>query len=251
MRGRYGATRRAVMCRRHERGSTLEKTDQPRTRRQLVFGAFAAAAAAAVGRAVGPERAAAASSPMQTEIINGAEGTTSLYTTAGVGFGAKTAQSTAAGVVGVVGPSTVGIGVIGQDAGVYGLGASGSGNSVGVWGNSDESTGVVGSGPWGVYGTGGVGVAGDVAPGATGVYGFVGTNAAPVPTANVAVEARAETSSLMALNVVGRASFSRSGRLTFRAGQSALTINMSRISSTSLIIAVPQTYQAGVWVMAA
>jgi hypothetical protein len=141
--------------------------------------------------------------------------------------------------------------VDGAAAGVYGYGeASGT---VGVLGEAvnDLGAGVVGFGPWGVYGTGGVGVAGDVGTGATGVYGFVGDGAAPVPTANVAVEARAETSSLFALNVIGRASFSRSGRITVVAGRSSVTINMSRISSSSLIIAVPQTYQPGVWLIAA
>jgi hypothetical protein len=155
-----------------------------------------------------------------------------------------------AGVVGGVGGSIT-VPDFDFEAGVVGLGETGTPFASGVWGDSSTGAGVVGSGPWGVYGTGGVGVAGDVGPGGTGVYGFVGSTAAPIPTANVAVEARAGTTSYLALNVVGRAKFSRSGRTLIAAGRSYITISLAGVTSSNLVFANLFTYRAGTWVISA
>jgi hypothetical protein len=145
------------------------------------------------------------------------------------------------------------------DSGVVGLGGTGTAFESGVWGDSSTGVGVYGTGPtgivgegdWGVYGTGGVGVAGDVGLGATGVYGFVGSAAAPIPTANVGVEARAGSTAQLALNVVGRAKFSRSGRTLIGAGKSFITISLTGVTSSSLVFANLYTYRSGTYVISA
>jgi hypothetical protein len=224
----------------------MDQDNTRRSRRNVLAVAVAAAAAAVVGKAAKPEAAAAANGqPVLLGTANDASATTQVATTAGYGLVGKVNNVDSAGLLGMNSASAVSQPVE-VNSGVYGIADGGAG----VLGESDN-VGVVGIGGWGVYGGGAVGVAGDVATGGTGVYGFVGDGLAPDPTPNVAVEARAETSGLMALNVVGRASFSRSGRVVVAAGRSSVTINMSRISTSSLIIAVPQTYQAGVWLVAA
>ena len=230
----------------------MDETSPRRSRRNVLFGGLAAAAAVAFGRTAQPDRVAAANGDpvLAGSPSNAASATTRLTTSDQYGFVGQSTDEEAAGLVGIVGnnapPAADGI-----DAGVYGIGIGGVDTSVGVWGDTDQFAGVMGSGPWGVYGTGGVGVAGDVGAGGTGVYGFVGDSIAPIPAANVAVEARAESTSQRALNVVGKATFSRSGRVQFNPGVSAVTVNLAGVSRASLILATPQTYQAGVWVVVA
>lgn len=170
----------------------------------------------------------------------------------------KTAGQAGAGVLGTSG--TVALPAETElDSGVAGISASGTPLSTGVYGESGSGvgmygfgpTGVVGDGDWGVYGTGGVGVAGDVGVGGTGVYGFVGSADAPIPTANVGVEARAGSTAQLALNVVGRAKFSRSGRTLIGAGKSFITISLTGVTSSSLVFANLYTYRAGTYVISA
>jgi hypothetical protein len=170
--------------------------------------------------------------------------------TSGTGVLGQAGNNEGAGVAGMVGsgetlPTTL------IDAGVYGLGGGGGSGTVGVWGDTATGAGVVGSGPWGVYGTGSIATTGDAEAGGTGVYGFVGPTAAPLPTVSAGVEARASSPAYLALNVVGRAKFSRSGRTLMAAGTSFITINLTGVTSGSLVFANLFTYRAGTWVIAA
>jgi len=138
------------------------------------------------------------------------------------------------GVIGVAGdPGTPGnadaIALNTGETGVYGFAAI-SPNSVGVWGDSDSSgTGVVGSGGYGVFGAG-----------YYGVYGI----------GQVGVQASAGSTSQIALNVTGKAKFSRSGRTYVATGTYVRRINMTGVTTASYVIATLQTRRIGVYVHA-
>jgi len=152
------------------------------------------------------------------------------------------------GVIGTAGAITS-ISTNTDEIGVYGY-ADVSGNSVGILGQSHKGTGVVGVGAVGVVGAGTWGVLGDVGTGQVGVYGNTGANPAPNPGTGVGVVARAETTAQIALKVFGRAQFSRSGRTYVAAGTSTRKITMTGVTTSSYIIATPQTNRAGVFVQA-
>ena len=139
------------------------------------------------------------------------------------------------------------------DVGVYGQGPSTPRDGIGVFGQVQAAggTGVVGIGGWGVYGYGDVGVVGDSFPGATGLYGHVGAEAPAIPPPSVAVYASAPSTAHTALRVNGKASFSRSGKLTIGAGRSSIGKTLAGVTTSSLVIATLQTYRAGVYVAAA
>lgn len=230
----------------------MDQVEGRRSRRQLLFGGVAAAAGALLSRVASPEPAAAANGqPVVLGTINTATLSTQVLTENGVGLLGRTENHSFAGIAGIVGAGESFPAPPEVDAGVFGLGGGTGETTAGVWGDAPLGVGVIGTGAWGVYGTGGVAVAGDAGVGATGVYGFVGFGTAPVPTASVAVEARADSETLVALNVVGRAIFNRSGRAEFKPGQNVVTIPLPGSSRRSLIMAVPQTYQSGVYVSAA
>lgn len=144
------------------------------------------------------------------------------------------------------------------ETGVYGFSAI-SGNSAGVWGDSDSNgtgvagsggTGVFGVGYYGVYAFGRVAVTGEGGATDTGVYGFAGAAAAPLPPAGVGVQATAGTTAQVALNVTGKARFSRSGRTYVATGKYSRRINMAGVTTASYIIATLQTRRTGVYVHA-
>lgn len=169
-----------------------------------------------------------------------------------------------AGVIGIGGsavdkaPNTDETGVYGfsniseSSTGVWGDSFIGSGvygtGSTGVLGQGD--TGVMGEGSYGVYGIGRQAVTGDAAPGETGIYGFVGGTAAPLPPASVAVQATSASTSYIALNVTGKAKFSRSGRTYVATNASSRKITMAGVTTASYIIATLQTRRTGVYVHA-
>ena len=231
----------------------MDEVEGRRSRRQLLFGGLAAAAGAMLGRLASPDTTAAANGdPVVAGAITNATLSTQVLTTNGVGLLGRTENHAFSGVAGIVGAGTnFPAPDPAVDAGVFGLGGGPGATTAGVWGDAPNGVGVIGTGPWGVYGTGGVAVAGDAGIGATGVYGFVGFGSAPVPTPDVGVEARADSEALIALNVVGRASFNRSGRAGFQPGQSVVIVQLSGVTRASLVMAVPQTYQPGVHLAAA
>jgi hypothetical protein len=142
--------------------------------------------------------------------------------------------------------------------GVYGE-AVGT-NATGVWGYSAtvNETGVYGEGATGVWGFGGWGVFGASNATGTGVYGFSGASVPGAPAhtgvfgysdSGVGVYARAATGT--ALYVNGKAGFSRSGRVAITAGHSSISKSLAGVTTSSLIIAVMQTYRAGFYLVAA
>ena len=183
------------------------------------------------------------------------------------------------GVQGVVGQSDGSVGYVGVQGfsgagdatipppvtytlptGTYGEAAGA--DPTGVWGQggaatSGSSTGVYGEGDTGVWGYGGWGVFG-ASTGGTGVYGFAGASvpAAPAHTgvfgysdSGTGVYAKAATG--IALNVSGKAKFSRSGKVGITAGHASYTKTLAGVTTSSLIFAVLQTYRSGYYVVAA
>jgi hypothetical protein len=144
-----------------------------------------------------------------------------------------------------------------DEAGVYGY-SNVSSSSVGVVGHSHLGTGVIGSGDWGVFGIGYVGVyaagrmavVGDADVDQTGVYGFTGAISAPTAPAGVGVYARAESTAQTALLVQGKLKLSRSGRASVSSTASVRKVSMAGVTSTSYVIATMQSSISGVYVRA-
>jgi hypothetical protein len=139
----------------------------------------------------------------------------------------------------------------GADAtGLWGYASNETNDSVGSYG--EGSTGVWGYGGWGVFGaSGNIGV---------GVYGFTSdlgsVNNAPVNSGVVGYSRTgngvyASSPSGVALNVNGKARFTRSGRLAIAAGRSYVIKYLAGVTTASLIVAVLQTHRPGIAVAAA
>lgn len=160
------------------------------------------------------------------------------------------------GVLGTTGDTT-NAATITDEVGVYGF-ADVSPDSAGVWGDAPQgfgvygsgSMGVIGVGEWGVYGTGSLGVVGDAGLTGVGVYGWTGNADPPAPPAGVGVYARAETTAQTALQVVGKARFSRSGRTSLGSTATSRKITMAGVTSSSYVIATMQTNVSGLYVRA-
>ena len=118
--------------------------------------------------------------------------------------------------------------------GVFGNAPASVDNTVfgtGVWGTSGD-VGVLGTGDTGVYGIGSIGVIGESVSAAAGV------------------QAIAQSSTDLALDVQGKVRFSRSGRSTIPTGKSSLKVTLAGVSSGSRIFAVLHTNRPGRWVSA-
>jgi hypothetical protein len=252
----------------------------PRSRRALLGAALGGAAVAATHTLTRPLPAAAATgdsvllgkgsvageneADAVTTVTNTTDGQASLAGVhAAAGTGVAGSSASGVGVSGTVGDTTGAM--LPGETGVFGF-SDVSIDSTGVFGQSDSGLGVlalgdigavamgitgpgaIAFGEWGVYGTGNVGVMGDVAATGTGVYGFAGDTAAPLPSAGVGVYARAGTTSQVALHVVGKAKFTRSGRVTFNA--SAKTVTLSGVVPTSFVLANLQTHVSGLYIRA-
>lgn len=173
------------------------------------------------------------------------------------------------GVIGTAG-ATTDIAQITDATGVYGF-ANDSAIAAGVWGDSLDGTGVVGTGYYGVYGggfygtygQGQVGVAGDVFSDETGVFGFSGDDVIPEapagagvvgqagPNGKYGVVARATAvATQYALYVDGKVHFSRSGRVSIGSTSTSRKITMAGVTSASYVIATLQTSVSGCYVRA-
>jgi hypothetical protein len=106
-----------------------------------------------------------------------------------------------------------------------------AGFGTGLWGDSEDV---------GVYGSGGIGAWGD------GFIGVRGTGG----SAGIGVQALADTPTDVALQVVGKVQFSRSGRTTIGAGRSTLKINLAGVTSASRVLAILHSNRSGRYVRA-
>ena len=130
------------------------------------------------------------------------------------------------------------------------------GSGTGLYGYTLSGTGVfavAGSGGTGLEArsTGGPAVSGSSFTG-SGVYGYAGSTVAPsIPGPKAGVVARAVDSSRIALRVMGRASFSLSGKATIASGHSSVTVTKAGVTASSLVIVTPLTNHPGVFVQSA
>jgi hypothetical protein len=256
----------------------------PRTRRALLAGGLAAAVAGTLGRA----QPASAHDPDDVRLgaANSTTGITTITNTSTFGIAVDgVATGPATGVagssdsgIGVHGHSGSGLGVFGDTTsgfGVYGSSGSGPGlfggshSGAGVRGDSDLSNGVYGrtlsDTASGVYGealnAGGHGVAGRSNAGPL-VNGFGAAAALGDNTADgigvwarsahgIALYAEAVSPDATAVSAKGVAKFSRSGKLTVKAGTSSVSKTGIRIDAGTLVLATLQQDRPGVYVRSA
>ena len=239
-----------------------------RTRRSILAGAAAGVAAAAVATLAKPLGVEAASGdPVLAGSVNTADVATTLTATpvvptdavaalntvgSGQGPGVTGASPRGAGVLGVSGDTNVGP-YWGNDVGVSGR-AAGVDAIAGVSGDSDDGFGVIGlAGGVGIIGAGGV--AGVVANGfnmtATALYA-VSDPTLPAPTPNTAAHIRRPVSAAgHALFVDGRMRLKWSGRVSVARGRTSKKILVTGMTGGTMIFAMFQTNESGVWIRAA
>ncbi len=123
---------------------------------------------------------------------------------------------TAAGLFGITEDSSTGYGVEGKTV-----------KGTGVYGHNTGSTGI---GVWGQTGGTGSAVYGEATVNGAGVFGD--------SPAGTGVQARSTTGT--ALNVLGKAKFSRSGLAFLPSGSNHVTVNMSGATTGSMILATVQ-----------
>ena len=241
-------------------------------------GGFAALVAQAIGRPL-PARSATGGNAILGQ-ANQADAETSITNTDPAVGGGTTAGETAfrgqaANGIGLKGVSTTdsptntgvyglaGDGANAQDdtrqTGIYGFAEGNDLAGIGVWGDSAQAvgvlgtggdSGVIGQGYWGVVGSGGEadGSTGVVATGRTGLWASTGTGAAG-PIANTALSADAEWPRNAAV-FTGRTIFSRAGKVVVPAGTSYVYKAMP-LRGSSLVFAVVLSNRSGLWVQRA
>jgi hypothetical protein len=119
----------------------------------------------------------------------------------------------------------------------------------GVYGYSDPSSvqGFAGAGVWGdspdfgVYGTGNVGVFG---------VGPVGAIGETDVSGGIGVAAISDVASALALRVIGRAEFTRSGKATIAAGKASKSISLAGCTTSTIVFALLASSRGGRWVRA-
>ncbi len=153
-------------------------------------------------------------------------------------------------VAGVAGLSETNTGVFGQSTtgtSIYGVSAQTSGLEVGsvagVWGDSEANIGVQGTSATDI---GVLGVSNTNA----GVQGVSASDIGVLGVSNTGTGIKAESASGNALEVLGVATFTRSGVVTIAAGASSATHAGVALSSTSLVLANLQNSLPGVYVQA-
>lgn len=213
-------------------------TTSPTSRRTLLAGAIAAAAAASLGRA--QPASAHDADDVRLGASNLAASQTTIVRQSGSAFSGVASGSGA----GVFGSSAPGIGVIGN---------SGSGN--GVYGHTSSA---VASGVYGQNKHKGYGVAGRSNAGPFGgAAATLGENTADGigvwarSAHGIALFADPVNSDAIAIRAQGVAQFMRSGKLTVKAGKSAVTKTGIRIDAGTLVLATLQQDRPGVYVRSA
>jgi hypothetical protein len=284
------------------------ETSAPRTRRSILAGALgglgilgvsalgrASTVAAAnddnvlLGQGSTDETQNAATLPT---VINSTSDALGGNSTAGVGVAGRSTgpgdpeSGHSTGVMGVAGDGSS-IAPTTNEVGVYGFSNESTG-SAGIWGDSLDGTGIVGTGYtgvvgvglFGVYGladlntTGGTGIAGDSYTDSTGVLGFSGEEQIPSPIPGVGVVgmagtgastgvrghalagstygvvASAASTSQVALYVSGKLKLSRSGRVSTTSSATSKKVTMAGVTTSSYIVATLQTSVSGCYVRA-
>jgi hypothetical protein len=206
-------------------GVAVADIDAGRSRRSFLFVGLAAATAVvanALGRPTPVE--AADGDPVLAGQTVTASTTTQIHAT---NEGAFIARTEATGSAAIDAQSTGGSANIGV------RGSADGNNSTGVLGHSGDSIGVAGSSDTGV------GVMGTTAnPGAIAVFGY--------SPEGIGVRARSNVGT--ALDVVGKAVFSRSGRVTILAGRHLVIHAVDGLTSSSLVFAVVEIGDSTTWV---
>jgi hypothetical protein len=233
-----------------------------------LLAAAAGGAAAVAANAAAPLTVSAAPTPMQTETANASTAETSLndtgdrttaFATSNVGVAPALLVSNAAGVATTPGQthpndpggvtSAAAIYAVAPDdtgaapywattyTGVYAWSPTSPlpfGFATAVWGDSEDV---------GVEGSGGVGVRGD------GFYGIVAAGQVGGGTGLLAWGGNGSGADV-ALDVRGKAKFSRSGRSTIAAGRSSLKVTRTGVTFSSLVFAVLRSNRSGRYVRA-
>lgn len=218
----------------------------PRSRRALLAAAAGGAAALAASAALPMTTLAATGDP----VVQGQDNQPNLKTSVTPSAADVDAFAGAASGLGfgITGSSTGGAGIVGWSISAPGL-APANGAYTGIFGWSPAGpvdgpvgVGVVGeSDDWGVFGHGYVGVYG------YGPNGVVGESSS---AASAGVTAYGLGANDLALDVVGKVRFSRSGRSSVAAGQSTKTVSLAGVTSSSRVFAVLHSNRSGRWVRA-
>jgi hypothetical protein len=220
----------------------------PRSRRALLAAAAGGAAALAASAALPLTAMAADGNPVvqgHGSPDNDTNATTSIHNltpdvdafvgaASGLGFGLTGSSTGGAGIVGWSISAPALNPVDGAYTGIYGWSPAGPIDG-------PTGVGVVGVSPdWGVFGNGSVGVYG------YGTFGVVGESSSTA----AGVTAFAKSATDLALDVVGKVRFSRSGRSSVAAGQSTKTVSLAGVSSSSRVFAVLHSNRSGRYVRA-
>lgn len=219
----------------------IESTDRVTSRRAILTAALGGVAAIGVQALATAPGVRAVDIPFLLNVSNAATAETTIasaratdatlkVTNTGAGYGARVTSDTGTGTGAWVAvgdptnawdlsttPLTTG------ETGVYGFSDTSAANAVGVWGDSIQGTGVVGTGDIGLLGT---------SAGYTGIYA---QGIAPAK----------------ALIVDGPAHFTRSGRISVYKTKTSASKAIAGVTSASLVFAVLATARTGVWVRAA
>ncbi len=224
-----------------------DNASAPRSRRALLAAAAGGAAALAASAALPLTAMAADADPVVQGQDNTPTSPTRILTTTTANVDAFAAAATGTGF-GLTGSSDGGAGIVGWSISASPYLSPADGAYTGIYGWSPAGTvdgpvgaGVVGqSDDWGVYGNGTVGVYG------YGTFGVVGESASTA----AGVTAYAKSATDLALDVVGKVRFSRSGRSSVAAGQSTKTVSLAGVSSSSRVFAVLHSNRSGRYVRA-
>jgi hypothetical protein len=241
-----------------------------RTRRAMLAGAGAAAAAVAANAVLAARPALAADASVLLGLPNDAGAAATTLTAAIAAEAALGVRNSDSGLdgsaisgasdtgTGVLGLSSTGTGVVGSASADAGTGVSGEAaeTGTGVFGTAGTYpgildttyTGVFGWAPYGTDTTFGAGVwglsdnTGVYGEGGAGVYGYSSDGAGLV----------GESDTGYGLYVYGKVRFAdRQGRATIKRGRSSWSKSISGVTSGNVVIAVLQSSETGVWVRAA
>lgn len=157
----------------------------------------------------------------------------------GAGVAGHAVTTDRAGVVGTAGDLTDSslAADLDLDSGVYGY-ADQTFVSSGVWGESIDGVGTVGTGALGALALGFDGTYSE-AFGGTAVHAHAGGGTPPTPPVNVALFGSVGSTGQIGLEARGRVRFpNRSGRATIGSGKSSVTVNVAGVSPLNIVIAV-------------